>query len=371
MGALDKLNTAVAKADNLPAEKPKVTLRQILEAKRDDVARALPAAANMNPERLLTIAHTLVTANPQLGECTGPSLLGALMTTAQLGLEPGPLQHVYFIPRWSKAAQAKEVNFQIGYKGMVELARRAGVQIRTREVYANDEFRIEYGLEDRIVHTPTLRDRGDVIGYYLVATWRDGAYVLWMNKDDVDKIRRRSDSSDRGPWVTDYDAMARKTLVRRAFASNSIPTTKELAQAVNVDETVRRELTAEAIDITPEERRVEEERPRSIEPAAGRDGRDPGEDDGTPVVVETDARSVAGPDGAGSDSPGSDDAAAVADTLDGVPDVAEAIVEFLAGQTVKALRELAREYACVVPKSGADTDAIEELAARVLERRLA
>lgn len=372
MGALDKLNTAVAKTETVAAAKPKVTLRTILEAKRDDVSRALPKAAGLDPDRLLVIAHTLVSANPGLAECAPVTLLGALMTTAQLGLEPGPLQHVYFIPRYNKAAGQKEVNFQIGYKGMVELARRAGVQIRTREVYEHDEFAIEYGLEDRIVHKPILAgDRGPVIGYYLIATWTDGAYLLWMNKDDVDKIRRRSDSGDRGPWATDYDAMARKTLVRRAFASNSIPTTRELAQAVNADDSVRTELTAEAIDVTPEEHRVEEERPRSIEAAPGGDGGDPGDARGEGLVIEADARSVAGPDGAGRDGAGGHDAVAVADTLDGVPDDLEAIVEFLQARTKAELKALAKDYQCVVPKGGDDADAIDELAQRVIDRRLA
>lgn len=372
MGALDKLNTAVAKTETAVAERPKqVTLRDILEQKRADVARALPKAAGLDPDRLLVLAHTLVSSNPGLAECTPVSLLGALMTTAQLGLEPGPLQHAYFIPRYNKNAGKKEVNFQIGYKGMVEIARRAGVQIRTREVYEHDEFSIEYGLEDRIVHKPILAgERGPVIGYYLIATWSGGAYLLWMNKDDVDKIRRRSDSGDRGPWVTDYDAMARKSLVRRAFASNSLPTNREIAQAMNADDSVRTELTAEAIDVTPEEHRVEEERPRSLEAAAGGDGGDPGDARGEGVMVEAVARSVAGPDGAGSDGVGSDDAAAVADTLDGVPDDLEAIVEFLRTRTKPELKQLARDYQCVVPKDATDTDAIDELAQRVIDRRL-
>lgn len=217
-----KLSAAVERATPTGAvatTEKKLTLRDVLESRREHVARALPKEAGLTPDRLLVIAETLVTANPALGQCAPRTLLGALMTTAQLGLEPGPLQHVYFVPRWNTRDNQHEVNFQLGYKGMVELARRAGVQIRTREVYANDDFEIIYGLEDQIVHRPTLTgERGDVIGYYLVATWTEHgdprAYVLWMSKDDVDKIRLRSDAGkkDQGPWRTDYDAMARKGL---------------------------------------------------------------------------------------------------------------------------------------------------------------
>ena len=92
----------------------------------------------MDPERLGIVAYTLVRANPALGACTPQSLLGALMTCAQLGLEPGPLQHVYFIPRRNARLNADEVNFQIGYKGYIQLAIRSG-QYRRINVIALKE----------------------------------------------------------------------------------------------------------------------------------------------------------------------------------------------------------------------------------------
>lgn len=375
-----KLSAAVERATPTGAvatTEKKLTLRDVLESRREHVARALPKEAGLTPDRLLVIAETLVTANPALGQCAPRTLLGALMTTAQLGLEPGPLQHVYFVPRWNTRDNQHEVNFQLGYKGMVELARRAGVQIRTREVYANDDFEIIYGLEDQIIHRPTLAgERGDVIGYYLVATWTEHreprAYVLWMSKDDVDKIRLRSDAGkkEQGPWRTDYDAMSKKTLVRRAFASNSIPTTQLIAQAVNVDDSVRREISAEAIDITPEEHRVEADHAASHAHAALGDGRGLGDDARQADAAQAEPRNAAPAGGTPGDGYRGDHAD-VLTALDAVPDDEEAIISYLQALTVAELAIIYGEYDIEVPMGEThDADYVHELAARIKERRV-
>lgn len=345
--ATAKLSTAVERATPtaVATTERKATLRDVLESRREHVARALPAELGLTPDRLLMITETLVTANPDLGECAPRTLLGALMTTAQLGLEPGPLAHVYFLPRWNGQTRQKEVNFTLGYKGMVELARRAGVQIRTREVYEHDRFEIVYGLEDTVVHKPALKERGPVVGYYLVASWSEGGetrhYVLWMSRDDVEKARLRSDSgkTGKGPWSTDYDAMAKKTLVRRAFASNSIPTTKQMAQAVNVDDSVRREISAEAIDVTP----VREEEPDEPQQAS--------------LPAPTDTQTPT---------------SAVFDTLDAVPDDEEAIREYVMSLQPIEVGALYETYNIAVPDDEItkSPDFVDELVARIIERRV-
>lgn len=238
---LDKLATAIAERPQATGQK---TINDFIAESTTQLAKALPAAANLTPERFARLAMTVIKTNPKLASCTRDSMLGALMTSAHLGLEPGPLDLVYWTPRGRKGPDGKwrdEVNLIVGYKGFLELARRAGVQMVARPVYENDEFEIEYGFEESVHHKPALKDRGEVIGYYLAARWDGGRHVSWMTKDDIERIRLRSDAGkdNKGPWHTDYDVMACKTIVRFAFNRNYIPRTIEIGQALNVDETVQ------------------------------------------------------------------------------------------------------------------------------------
>ena len=111
--SLASLRGAVAKTSDEPRKK---TVRDIIMERQADIAKALPAAAGMTPERLTMVAYTLVHSNPKLGGCTPQSLIGALMTAAQLGLEPGPQQHVYFIPRWNSRLKAENASLEQSVK---------------------------------------------------------------------------------------------------------------------------------------------------------------------------------------------------------------------------------------------------------------
>jgi recombination protein RecT len=133
---------------------------------------------------------------------------------------------------------------------MIELALRSGkiVSLIAREVYANDEFDVAYGLEDALRHKPVvIGDRGDVIAYYAVAKLVGGGHAfVVLSKADVEKIRKRSRAKDSGPWQTDYDAMAKKTCIRRLFTY--LPSSVEMAQAIAQDEQVRTDIDTDALD---------------------------------------------------------------------------------------------------------------------------
>lgn len=199
------------------------TIADVINSQRAEIARALPK--HMDPDRLLRIALTTMRQTPALMECTQESFLGALMLCAQTGLEPGPFGHVYLIPRNIKNKRTgkwdKECQFMLGYKGILELARRSGqiTSIEAREVCANDEFNYAYGLDEELVHRPYMGgDRGPIIAVWGLAKFKDGGhYYLVMSRDDIDAAKERSDSGKKGfgPWITDYAAMARKTVIRR------------------------------------------------------------------------------------------------------------------------------------------------------------
>lgn len=231
------------------------TVADLIERQRDQIARALPNS--MSPERFGRLILTEVRKVPRLAECTPSSLLGAMMTAAQLGLEPGPLGHAYLIPRRSHGRW--EVGFFLGWRGMVELAMRSGRLdgIRAHVVYAEDEFEYSYGTgaHEYLRHVPTLGDRGERLGVYAVARLRDGGsqfVVLSMSEVERRRARGGKDGSNESPaWTQDYDAMAAKTALR-ALAP-WLPQTPEFAAAQRLDDAVRTDFTARLDDLEPDE----------------------------------------------------------------------------------------------------------------------
>lgn len=229
------------------------TVATFLEQMKPQIARALPK--HMNADRLARIALTEVRRTPLLGRCTPESFGGALMTIAQLGLEPGAATgEAYLIPFKNTKAGTYEVQLIIGYKGMAKLYWQSPLakSLDAQSVHENDQFDYVYGLEPKLEHRPALTNRGKVIAYYAVATLTSGgaAFVV-MSPEDVEAIRRRSRAKDDGPWKTDYDAMAKKTCVRQLF--KLLPKSPELTQAEAADGSVRTDISEDAIDAIPGE----------------------------------------------------------------------------------------------------------------------
>lgn len=211
------------------------TVATLIERQRDQINRALPH--NMDAERFARVVITECKRNPRLLECDPTTLLGAVMLAAQLGLEPGPLGHFYLVPFRNNKRGRLEVQPIIGYRGYIELARRSGqvLSIVARPVHANDHFRFRYGTEEEVEHIPTDGERGPVVRYYGCALFRDGGRLVHvMSIRDIEVYRTRSRAKDDGPWKTDYDAMACKTVIRRMVPF--LPLTIETARAVSSDE---------------------------------------------------------------------------------------------------------------------------------------
>lgn len=218
------------------AEKPKDLAHLMASPQvQQQIRAALPR--HMTPERMARIATTEMRRIPKLAECNPMSFLGAVIQCSQLGLEPGgSLGHVYLIPF------GKEVQVIVGYRGMIDLARRSGqiISIDARAVYEGDRFECELGLESKLSHTPdwsnpNRSDPAKLRFVYAVAKLKDGGIQFdVMSKVEVDAIRKRSKSSSSGPWATDYAAMALKTVVRRLF--KYLPVSIEIQQAVGIDE---------------------------------------------------------------------------------------------------------------------------------------
>ena len=213
------------------------TIFDVIQAGAKQFATALPK--HVNSERFVRIAITTIRQNPKLAKCSQESLLGALMVSAQLGLEPGTLGQCYLIPFENKKAGTVECQFQIGYKGLIELLRRSGQlsDIYSYTVYENDDFNIEYGLSRTLTHKPNFDERGEIKGFYAVAILKDGAKAFeYMTKDEVvkheEKYRKGSYKND--VWNKNFEEMAQKTVVKKLL--KWLPVSVEFLEMANKDE---------------------------------------------------------------------------------------------------------------------------------------
>lgn len=232
---MSNVKNALASKASGQAAKPGKSIKQLLIAQEGQIAKALPSV--MTPERFTRIAMTALSTNPKLQACTGESFLGALMQAAQLGLEPNtPLGQAYLIPYGSQC------QFQLGYKGLIELAHRSGEfkSIYAQTVYENDEFSFELGLDADLIHKPVLgSSRGKPIAYYAVYKLVNGGYGFEvMSYDDITSHAKQfSKSVNNGPWKTNFDEMAKKTVLKKVLKYAPIKT--EFARGITQDETVK------------------------------------------------------------------------------------------------------------------------------------
>lgn len=224
--------------------KPKSGLEAYLQDNKSIISQAIPK--HMDADRLLRVALTTYNTTPKLKECTAASVAACVIQAAQLGLEPGLLGQCYLIPFWNKKENKMNCQFILGYKGMLDLIRRSGEvsKISCHEVYENDVFDIEFGMEDKInLHKPWFMvdpkgKSGEVIGAYAVFKMKgdDNYFVNYLPISEIEKRRDRSKSKDSGPWQTDYVPMCKKTVIRDSF--KYLPVSIEINRQISTDETV-------------------------------------------------------------------------------------------------------------------------------------
>lgn len=215
----------------------------LIEKMKPQMLLALPK--HINADRMARIVLTEIRRVPKLAECGRDSLLGAVMMCSQLGLEPGNgLGHAYLLPfeKRSKVGgqwQTGGIDCQliIGYRGMIDLARRSGqiVSLSARSVHVGDRFAYRYGLDETVEHIPAEGERGALTHVYAVAKLKDGGVQFEvMTRAEVEKVRAGSKAKDSGPWVMHFDEMAKKTAIRRLF--KYLPVSIEMQRAVTIDE---------------------------------------------------------------------------------------------------------------------------------------
>lgn len=202
-----------------PQQNSLVVIDKFLSAREQTMRETMPATMKVKPERVRKIVVAACASTPKLIQCDPETIWAAVHKSLQLGLEPcSPLGHAYIIPRKNKHTGKMEAHFQLGYRGLNLLAYRTGLvkSISASVVRAGDKFRAVEGLHEDLIHEPDMNGSGAMTHVYCVLRLNNGgAFFKWMTKAQVDAIRTRSQSGDNGPWVTDYEAMALKTVTLR------------------------------------------------------------------------------------------------------------------------------------------------------------
>lgn len=233
-----------------PAQRGQMDLRQQVQGMGQQFQMAMPKG--MEASQLVRDALTCLSATPKLAECDATSVLGGLMTCAQLGLRPAVLGHAWLLPMWDRKTGGQKATLVIGYQGYLELAYRSNKvsKVTARIIRDGDKYTIRYGDNETLQHTPNLfGEQGAPIAYYATAQLIPKATTFQvMSKREVEEHRDKFAMAKTktgvilGPWKDHFDAMALKTVVLRLI--KTLPKSPELTAALAADGGVRVDLTA-------------------------------------------------------------------------------------------------------------------------------
>ena len=249
-----QVNSRAGKKDSPVKLTKNMTIADMVKALEPEIKRALPSV--LTPDRFTRMALSAINNTPRLAECTPMTFIAAMMNAAQLGVEPNtPLGQAYLIPY--KNHGVLECQFQLGYKGMIDLAyRNERMQsIEAHTVYENDEFHYELGLEPKLKHVPAWEDRGEITGFYAVFRLDNGGYRFEvMSKADVDAYAAaysKAFASEYSPWRTNYEEMAKKTCIKRLL--KYAPIKADFRKAISMDESIKSELSVDMSEVRNED----------------------------------------------------------------------------------------------------------------------
>lgn len=231
-------------ANNKLATQEKKSLKQWVVSMTEQVKCALPQ--NITPERMTRIALTAISKDSKLASSTPESFLGALLTSAQLGLECNtPLGQAYLIPFFNGKTKKMETQFQLGYQGLLDLCYRTNQYktIQARVVYDGDFFEYSYGLDEKLVHKPSGDNKNPIFvyAYYQLTNGAKAFEVMsWDAILNHAKKYSQSSNSSYSPWQTDPESMAKKTVLKKVlkYAPKAVESATIVAEAISSDSAV-------------------------------------------------------------------------------------------------------------------------------------
>ena len=216
------------------------------DAVKDQINKVL---GGKNGTRFITSIVSAVNNNEQLQQCTNQSILSAALLGESLNLSPSPMLGYYYMVPFNDKNKGKVAQFQIGYKGLIQLAIRSG-QYKKINVMSIKKGELEYfdPLNEEIkvklmVDNWDARENAETIGYYAMFELVNGfKKAIYWSKDQMEAHALQYSQGYRAKkgytfWEKDFDAMAHKTLLRQILSKWGIMST-ELQAAVEADEAV-------------------------------------------------------------------------------------------------------------------------------------
>lgn len=243
------------------------------DAAKNEINKVLGGQAGM---RFISSIISAVQATPALAECSNASILASALQGEALKLSPSPqLGQFYLVPYDNKKRGVKEAQFQLGYKGYIQLAKRSGVYKKINVVsIKNGELTsynpLEEELEVRMIEDDLAREEALTIGYYAMFEEANGYRhsIYWSKKKMLAHADRYSKAfsinesvinTKNGPkkkvsfadyeagnyprddewmyssfWYKDFDAMAHKTMLRQLISKWGTMSI-DLVQAIDAD----------------------------------------------------------------------------------------------------------------------------------------
>ncbi len=211
-------NAVATQQQQAPARQPsaKKTIKDTLEGDSFKLAVAKVLPKHLTADRFVRVAIMAMTRTPKLAQCDQASFFQALMNLSQMGLEPDG-RHAHLIPFNNTRKNIVECQLIVDFKGLAELVMRSGMvsNLHADVVCENDEFAYDRGqLQTHKIDFK--KPRGPVYAAYALCRFKDGTEKCdVMTKDEIEGIRKRSRAANNGPWVTDWNEMAKKTVFRR------------------------------------------------------------------------------------------------------------------------------------------------------------
>lgn len=169
----------------------------------------------MDKNNFLAHIFLVIKKNPALAKCSADSFISAMLTVAEVGIKPNMIDgEAYLIP------YGNNIQLQLGYKGLLKIIRRSfpDIVINQAIVKENDNFEIEQGFENKIIHKYNWNERGETVGYYatfnIPSTGQNG--FAFMTKEEIQK-HRQTFSKGGEIWNKNFDEMAIKTVIKKAL----------------------------------------------------------------------------------------------------------------------------------------------------------
>lgn len=181
-----------------------------------------------------------VSVNPKLQECEPGSIISAGLVANSLNLPINQsLGFAYILPYENKRTGITSAQFQVGYKGLIQLALRSGQyqkigckMVHEGEIQGQDEF------GDEIIKFDHKFDTKPVVGYYAYFKLTNGAVMTsYKTKEECERHGRKYSKAFNKLWTTDFDTMAMKTTLKLLLSKYGIMST-EIQDAIKYDQAV-------------------------------------------------------------------------------------------------------------------------------------